>query len=83
MKNFFITADFYFFIGQTQNPLLSEDYSKQNRWVDSIYNNLDLEEKIGQLITVWVATQYGEDEIKHISKLIEDYKLGEVNFFTW
>ena len=81
MKKFFLLPRiFTFFIGQTQNPLLSEDYSKQNRWVDSIYNNLDLEEKIGQLITVWVATQYGEDEIKHISKLIEDYKLGGLIF---
>ena len=81
MKKFFLLPlIFTFFIGQTQNPLLSEDYSKQNRWVDSIYNNLDLEEKIGQLITVWVATQYGEDEIKHISKLIEDYKLGGLIF---
>ena len=81
MKKFFLfPLIFTFFIGQTQNPLLSEDYSKQNRWVDSIYNNLDLEEKIGQLITVWVATKYGEDEIKHISKLIEDYKLGGLIF---
>ena len=81
MKKFFLLPlIFTFFIGQTQNPLLSEDYSKQNRWVDSIYNNLDFEEKIGQLITVWVATKYGEDEIKHISKLIEDYKLGGLIF---
>ena len=79
-KLFLLPLIFTFFIGQTQNPLLSEDYSKQNRWVDSIYNNLALEEKIGQLITVWVATQYGDDEIKHISKLIEDYKLGGLIF---
>ena len=81
MKKFYLLPlIFTFFIGQSQNPLLSDDYSKQKRWVDSIYNNLDLEEKIGQLITVWVATQYGEDEIKHISKLIEDYKLGGLIF---
>ena len=81
MKKYFLfPLIFIFFLGQTQEPLLSDDYSTQIKWVDSIYNNLNLEEKIGQLITVWVATQYGEDEIKHISKLIEDYKLGGLIF---
>jgi hypothetical protein len=41
---------------------------------------LNIDEKIGQLFTVWVATKYGEDEIKHISKLITEYHLGGLIF---
>ena len=34
---------------QTKDPLMSEDFEKQSVWVDSIYNSMTLDEKIGQL----------------------------------
>ena len=37
---------------QTVDPLISEDFLNQEKWVDSIYNNLTLDEKIGQLFFV-------------------------------
>ena len=37
---------------QNKDPLLSEDIEKQSVWVDSIYNTMTLDEKIGQLFFV-------------------------------
>ena len=31
---------------QTVDPLISEDFLDQEKWVDSIYNNLTLDEKL-------------------------------------
>jgi len=81
MKNkFLIISILISFYSYSQNPLISEDSFKQKEWVDRVYNNLSLDERIGQLYTVWVATRYGEEEIEHISKLIRDYHLGGLIF---
>ena len=37
---------------QTLDPLISEDFLDQSKWVDSIYKDLSLDEKIGQLFFV-------------------------------
>ena len=63
-----------------QSPLKTIDEYNQKKWVDSIYSSLDENEKIGQLITVWVATKYGQKEIDHISELINEFKLGGLIF---
>ena len=38
--------------GQVNNPLKTEDYEAQLKWVDSVYNRLTLKERIGQLFMV-------------------------------
>ncbi len=68
------------FYGQSQKPLLTENFFDQKQWVDSVYSSMNIDQKIGQLFTVWVATKYGDDEIKHISKLIKDHYLGGLIF---
>ena len=81
MKNIIFLLFFVFLTNiNSQNPLLTSDHSDQVKWVDSVYNSLSIDEKIGQLFTVWVATKYGDDEIKEISKLIENYHLGGLIF---
>ena len=32
---------------QTQNPLIAKNKADQKKWVDSIYKNMTLEEKVG------------------------------------
>ena len=63
-----------------QSPLKTIDEYNQKKWVDSVYSSLDEDEKIGQLITVWVATKYGQKEIDHVSELINEFKLGGLIF---
>ena len=71
---------FSFGILLCQSPLKTIDEYNQMKWVDSVYSSLNEDEKIGQLITVWVATKYGQQEIDHISELIKEFKLGGLIF---
>ena len=60
MRLFYILFFFSFFTSFSQSPLTTIDESNQKKWVDSVYQTLSQEEKIGQLFTVWVATKYGK-----------------------
>jgi len=81
MKKILITLLFFVFTyNHSQGPLISNDYNEQKKWVDSVYSSLTIDEKIGQLFTVWVATKYGSDEINHISNLIKEHHLGGLIF---
>ena len=64
----------------SQNPLKTKDHLKQQFWVDSIYNSLSSDQKIGQLFTIWVATKEGEARMNEIASLIEKNHLGGLIF---
>ena len=74
---FFLIFSFYSY---SQNPLVSDDAAKQEVWVDSIYNTLSIDQKIGQLFTIWVATKQGDDKMKEVSSIIEKNHLGGLIF---
>ena len=80
MRVLYILFLFSFGILFCQSPLKTIDEYNQMKWVDSVYSSLNQDEKIGQLITVWVATKYGQQEIDHISELIKEFKLGGLIF---
>ena len=63
-----------------QNPEKTKDHLKQQFWVDSIYNSLSSDQKIGQLFTIWVATKEGEARMNEIASLIEKNHLGGLIF---
>ena len=68
-------------IGQNPDPLLVEDnYDKQEKWVDSIYNTLSLKEKVGQLFMPMVFTEKDSSHYKQTLSLIEKYKIGGLVF---
>ncbi len=61
--------------------LVSQEISlnnKSNQWVDSIYNSLSLEEKIGQLFVNWVSPE--QSDFKQIEKLVVEDKIGGLIF---
>lgn len=60
--------------------LFSQDTEKSN-WIDSVYQNLSLQEKFGQLLMVR-ANQPNEDYFKEIDAYIKDYGIGGVCFFA-
>ena len=62
------------------SPLIAKDYVEQRQWVDSIYNNMSLEEKVGQLFMVDIFSSQGEPAANKIKKLIEDYHIGGLIF---
>jgi hypothetical protein len=60
---------------QSIDPLLSIDKQNQIKWVDSVYNSLSLDEKIGQLFFVQTTSKKSNNS-KEVIKLINNYKIG-------
>lgn len=53
----------------------------KNRWVDSVFNTLSLDEKIAQLIMVTASSDKGPGHKKAVVNLIKKYKVGGLIFF--
>ncbi|MBC9795520.1 glycoside hydrolase family 3 N-terminal domain-containing protein [Sinomicrobium weinanense] len=68
-------------MAQQTDPLLSGNEYLQQKWVDSIYGQMSLKEKIGQLFMIDVFPEQGEQKIKRAEELIREYHVGGVIFF--
>ncbi|TDU40328.1 beta-glucosidase-like glycosyl hydrolase [Gelidibacter sediminis] len=55
------------------------DHRKQ--WVDSVYNQMSLQEKVGQLFMVSAYSNRVDSHTDSIQKLINDYQIGGLIFF--
>ncbi|TMM53808.1 beta-N-acetylglucosaminidase [Maribacter algarum] len=64
------------------NPLVVKDSVSQKRWVDSKYNAMSLEERLGQLFMVSVASDQNKSATDKIAQLIRDEHIGGVIFST-
>ncbi len=70
-----------FGISQNNNhPLLVEDFKAQQKWVDSTYSAMTIEEKVGQLFMVMVFSSQDEDTHQSIVKQIKENKIGGIIF---
>ena len=69
-----------FSVAQQPDPLVSENPKHQQKWVDSIYQSLSLDQKIGQLFTPMVFSKKDEDHFDEIKNLIEKYYIGGIIF---
>lgn len=66
---------------QEKNPLIvKEDFENQKKWVDSIYENMSLQEKLGQLFMVDLFSSDPKSKSDKIKTLITDYHLGGIIF---
>ncbi|WP_200974777.1 glycoside hydrolase family 3 N-terminal domain-containing protein [Echinicola sp. 20G] len=63
------------------DPFSTKDILAQNRWVDSVFNSLSFEERLGQLFMVAAYSNRGEEHKQAISKLIKEEQLGGLIFF--
>ena len=66
--------------GQVNNPLKTEDYESQLKWVDSVYNRLTLKERIGQLFMVQAFSNKAKSHEKEIENLIINHNIGGIIF---
>jgi len=64
------------------DPLVVKDSLAQQKWVDAKYSSMSLEEKVGQLFMVMVASDQNNSESGKTKQLIEDHKIGGVIFST-
>ena len=53
----------------------------ENQWVDSIYNQMTFEDKVGQLFMVAAYSNKDSVHTNAIKRLVRDYKIGGVIFF--
>lgn len=61
------------FVGNSQ--------SSQEQWVDSVFNKMSLDEKVGQLFMIRASAKRNEKEAKTILSYIQKYKVGGICFF--
>lgn len=85
MKKFLfacIVLSIYFpALAQENNPLIvKNDFQNQRKWVDSIYDNMTLEEKMGQLFMADIFSSDPKAKTDKIKDLITNYHLGGVIF---
>lgn len=53
----------------------------EDRWVDSVFNALDTDEKLGQLFMIRAHSDLGPDHIAQVEAQIKQYKVGSLCFF--
>jgi beta-N-acetylhexosaminidase len=58
-------------------PFFTEN---ENVWVDSVFNSLTLDQKIGQLFIVAAYSNQGEGEYQKVDNLIQKYNIGGLIF---
>ncbi|AYL99517.1 glycoside hydrolase family 3 protein [Mucilaginibacter celer] len=74
---------FVFFAGDAfaQKESYIQSLSKQNRWVDSVYNKMSRKQRVAQLLFVRAHTNKGQAYADSVGQVIKDQQLGGVVFF--
>src|SRR4028119_935192 len=72
------------FLSLASEKELSIDYAykaKENRWVDSVFNALSADERLGQLFMIAAYSNQSEKNQKEIESLIRNQNIGGLIFF--
>ncbi len=77
LLSFLFILTFYVFYAQQPHPLYKS--KQQLQWVDSIYNRMSLDEKIGQLFMPFIASDNTAENKAKINNLLNKLHIG--NFF--
>jgi len=67
-------------LAQQPDPLLSSNPKLQQKWVDSVYQSMSLDQKVGQLFTSMVFSKKRDEHFDEIKNLIEKYHIGGLVF---
>ncbi len=68
------------FSQNNSNPLKTTDSVSQQRWVDTQYDGMTLQEKVGQLFMVRAFSNQGSEHVESIKKLIKENHIGGLIF---
>ena len=66
--------------GQNLDPLRTDDYFEQERWVDSILSSMSIDQKIGQLFMIQAYSNRDSVHENKIKAMIQDYHIGNLIF---
>ena len=61
--------------------LLPSGDAKEQYWVDSVFNSLNEDQRIGQLFMIRAHSDKGPDHVALVESLIRDYQVGSLCFF--
>ncbi|TDQ17384.1 beta-glucosidase-like glycosyl hydrolase [Algoriphagus boseongensis] len=64
-----------------EDPLIKGDLRTQQSWVDSVFNALTFDERLGQLFMVAAYSNKDQKHVDEISELIKNENLGGLIFF--
>ncbi|TAI48551.1 glycoside hydrolase family 3 N-terminal domain-containing protein [Flagellimonas allohymeniacidonis] len=67
-------------INGQNSPLIAQDSLAQIQWVESQYQAMSVEERIGQLLMVSVSSNQGQSALDEMERLIQEHKIGGVIF---
>ncbi|WP_204345060.1 glycoside hydrolase family 3 N-terminal domain-containing protein [Psychroserpens algicola] len=67
---------------EANHPLAHKNLKAQQQWVDSVYSNMSLKEKIGQLFMVRAFSNDSKGNENEIAKLINNNHIGGLIFST-
>lgn len=83
---FFIAIPLFFLVclcaSAQKNPLITADSVAQHRWVESKYNSMSLDEKLGQLFMVMTSSDQSKAQTDQVKKLIKEQQIGGLIFST-
>ena len=81
-KLFFIAFLVTFFNSYSQNldPLRTDDYYAQEKWVDSILNSMTVDQKMGQLFMIQAYSNLDTVHENKIKEMIQKYHVGNLIF---
>src|SRR5690606_30781300 len=85
MRINFLTLLFFITINTLQgqvDPLVTKDTLAQRNWVESTYEGMSLDERLGQLFMVMVTSDQDRAGTEKTKKLIRDHHIGGVIFST-
>jgi beta-glucosidase-like glycosyl hydrolase/CubicO group peptidase (beta-lactamase class C family) len=66
---------------KSERKTFFKDSYAESQWVDSIYNKMSIEEKVGQLFMVAAYSNRDTTHVNSIDKLVNEYKIGGLIFF--
>ena len=67
-------------VGQNFDPLRTDDYFLQEKWVDSILSSMTIDEKIGQLFMIQAYSNLDSVHENEIKEMIQKYHVGNLIF---
>ncbi|HAT64564.1 MAG TPA: beta-N-acetylglucosaminidase, partial [Flavobacteriaceae bacterium] len=80
ITSFLVLFSTIIFAQQSQPLLVEKNKEKQQKWVDSVYASMSLQEKVGQLFMVDVFSSDPIEKTNKVKALISENKIGGIIF---
>lgn len=75
---------FFFYLtswGQSYQSDLSKLTPQETQWVDSVFQSLNPDQRLGQLFMVRAHSNFGADHVRKVEQLITNHHIGGLCFF--